>query len=66
MTEVSRVSQQSNEIYSKNLAKQAEIRHQEKILEERRAKQCKEIDEQKRIEMNRQMNRPGQNVDKMA
>jgi hypothetical protein len=66
MTEVSRVSQQSNEIYSKNLVKQAEIRHQEKILEERRAKQCKEIDEQKRIEMNRQMNRPGQNVDKMA
>jgi hypothetical protein len=66
MTEVSRVSQQSIEIYNKNLVKQADIRHQEKILEERRAKQCKEIAEQKRIEMNRQMNRPGQNVDKMA
>ena len=66
MTEVSRISQQSIEIYNRNLSKQTDIRNQEKILEERRAKHCKEIAEQKRIEMNRQMNRAGQNVDKMA
>ena len=66
MTEVSRVSQQSIEIYNRNLAKQADIRHSERVVEERRVKHQKEIDEQKRIEMNCRMNRPGQNVDKMA
>ena len=64
--EVSRVSQQSIEIYNKNLAKQADIRHEERILEERRNKENSTIAEQKRIEMNRQMNRNGQNVDKLA
>jgi hypothetical protein len=64
--EVSRVSQQSIEIYNRNLAKQADIRHTERILEERRNKENSIIAEQKRIEMNRQMNRSGQNVDKLA
>jgi hypothetical protein len=64
--EVSRISQQSIEIYNKNLAKQADIRHTERILEERRNKENSTIAEQKRIEMNRQMNRPGQNVDRLA
>jgi len=64
--EVSRISQQTIEIYSKNLAKQADIRHEQRILEERRNKENSTIAEQKRIEMNRQMNRSGQNVDKLA
>lgn len=64
--DVSRISQQSIEIYSKNLAKQADIRCEQRILEERRAKENSTIAEQKRIEMNRQMNRNGQNVDKLA
>lgn len=64
--EVSRISQQSIEIYNRNLAKQADIRHTERILEERRNKENSTIAEQKRIEMNRQMNRNGQNVDKLA
>ncbi len=64
--EVSRISQQSIEIYSKNLAKQTDIRHEERILEERRNKENSTIEEQKRIEMNCRMNRSGQNVDKMA
>ena len=64
--EVSRVSQQSIEIYNKNLAKQADIRHEERILEERRNKENSTIAEQKRIEMNCRMNRSGQNVDKLA
>ena len=64
--EVSRVSQQSIEIYNKNLAKQADVRHEQRILEERRNKENSTIEEQKRMEMNRQMNRSGQNVDKLA
>jgi hypothetical protein len=64
--EVSRISQQSIEIYNRNLAKQADIRHTERILEERRNKENSTIAEQKRMEMNRQMNRSGQNVDKLA
>ena len=64
--EVSRISQQSIEIYNRNLAKQTDIRHEERILEERRNKENSTIEEQKRMEMNRQMNRSGQNVDKLA
>ena len=64
--EVSRVSQQSIEIYNKNLTKQADARHEQRILEERRNKENSTIDEQKRIEMNCRMNRSGQNVDKLA
>jgi hypothetical protein len=64
--EVSRISQQSIEIYNRNLSKQADTRHAERVLEERRAKENSTIAEQKRIEMNCRMNRAGQNVDKMA
>lgn len=64
--EVSRVSQQSIEIYNKNLTKQTDVRHEQRILEERRNKENSTIDEQKRIEMNCRMNRNGQNVDKLA
>jgi hypothetical protein len=64
--EVSRISQQSIEIYHKNLAKQSDIRHEQRILEDRRTKENSKIAEEKRIEMNRQMNRPGQNVDRLA
>ena len=46
--------------------KNAERRLDELRLEERRNKQIREVSEQARIEMNRQMNRPGQNVDRMA
>ena len=63
---VNKVSQQSIEVYNKNLAKQADLRNAERVLEERRIKHQKEIDEQKRIEMNCRMNRAGQNVDKLA
>jgi hypothetical protein len=64
--EVSRLSQQSIEIYNLNMTKQTNIRHEERILEERRNKENSTIEEQKRIEMNCRMNRAGQNVDKLA
>ena len=64
--EVSRISQQSTEIYTRNLTKQADVRHEQRILEERRNKENSKIAEEKRIEMNRRMNYNGQNVDKIA
>ena len=66
MTEISRVAEQNAEIYRQTEIKKLDKRHEELVLEERRIKYEKEINEQKRIEMNRRMNRPGQNVDRMA
>jgi len=64
--EVSRISQQSIEIYHRNLAKQTDIRHEQRILEERRNRENSKVAEEKRIEMNRRMGYNGQNVDKIA
>lgn len=63
---VSRVAEQNAEIYRQTEIKKLDKRQEQLRLEERRIKYEKEINEQKRIEMNRQMNRPGQNVDRMA
>lgn len=63
---VSRVAEQNAEIYQKIEIKKLDKRHEELRLEERRAKERLETNEQKRIEMNRLLNRPGQNVDRMA
>ncbi len=43
-----------------------ERRYNEIQLEEKRNKQMREVSEQARIEMNRRMNRPGQNVDRLC
>jgi len=63
---VSRVAEQNIEIYRQQEIKKLDKRHDELRQEERRVKYEKEINEQKRIEMNRRMNRPGQNIDRMA
>ena len=55
-----------NELYRKSEIRKLERRHDDIVQEERRIKYEREINEQKRIEMNRRMNRPGQNVDRMA
>lgn len=64
--EVSKISQQSIEIYTRNLTKQTDVRHEQRILEDRRAKENSKVAEEKRIEMNRRMGYNGQNVDKIA
>ena len=64
--EVGKISQQSMEIYTRNLTKQTEIRYEQRILEERRNKENSKIAEEKRIELNRRMNYNGQNIDKIA
>ena len=63
---VNKIAEYNNEIYRNMQIKSAERRLDELRLEERRNKQIREVSEQARIEMNRRMNRLGQNVDKMA
>ena len=66
MTTINKIAEYNNEIYRNMQIKNAERRLDELRLEERRNKQIREVTEQARIEMNRRMNRPGQNVDRMA
>jgi hypothetical protein len=56
----------NNEVYRHTQIKHTDQMHSQRVQEDRRLKQIHETDEAKRIEMNRRMNRPGQNVDKMA
>ena len=63
---VSRVAEQNAEIYRQMAIKKLDRRHEELRLEEQRVKERLKDNEDKRIEMNRQMNRAGQNVDRMA
>ena len=66
MMSVNRISEYNTEMYQKMQIKNTERRLDELRLEERRNKHLREVTEQARIEMNRRMNRPGQNVDRMA
>lgn len=66
MTDVSRVAAQTAEMYRQLDIKKLDKRHEELRLEEQRVKRNLKANEEARIEMNRRMNRPGQNVDRMA
>ena len=66
MTEVSRVTAQNIEMYRQTEVKKLDKRHEELRLEERRVQANIKANEEARIEMNRRMNRSGQNVDRMA
>ena len=63
---VNRIAEYNTEMYQKMQIKNTERRLDELRLEERRNKHLREVTEQARIEMNRRMNRPGQNVDKLC
>ena len=56
----------NNKMYDQLILNKTERRIDELRLEERRVKHLREVSEEARIEMNRRMNRPGQNVDRMA
>jgi hypothetical protein len=60
------VTEYNQSIHRNQTIKHEDARHNELRLEEQRRKQIRENDEAKRIEMNRRMNRPGQNIDRMA
>ena len=66
MTTINRISEYNTEIYRAMQIKNAERRLDELRLEERRNKQIREVSEQTRIELNRKMNRSGQNIDKLC
>ena len=66
MTEVSKVTAQNAEIYRQLEIKKLDKRHEELRIEEQRVLLNLKDNEEKRVEMNRRMNRPGQNVDRMA
>jgi hypothetical protein len=66
MTEVSKVTAQNAEIYRQLEIKKLDKRHEELRIEEQRVKLNLKDNEEKRIEMNRRMNRPGQNIDRIA
>ena len=56
----------NDRVYDQLLLNRTERRVDELRLEERRVKHLREVTEQARIEMNRLMNRPGQNIDKLC
>lgn len=58
--------EQSNVLYRQNEIKRKDIRHESDLVEQKRIKAQHMDMEEKRIEMNRRMNRAGQNVDRMA
>ena len=66
MTDVSRVAAQTAEMYRQLDIKKLDKRHEELRLEEQRVRLNIKANEEARIEMNRRMNRPGQNVDRMS
>jgi hypothetical protein len=56
----------NDRMYDQLILNRTERRVDELRLEERRVKHLREVTEEARIEMNRRMNRPGQNVDKLC
>ena len=63
---IDKISEWNNQVYQRSEIKKADQRHNDAVVEQRQTKARREADELKRIEMNRYLNRPGQNVDRMA
>jgi hypothetical protein len=66
MEAVNRAAKDASRIYDQMQLKKLDQRHEELRLEAQRVKENQVENERKRIEMNQQLNRAGQNVDKMA
>ena len=60
------VQARNNELYRLQEIHNLDQRHAERVQDEARVKQQHEMSEANRIEMNRRLNRPGQNVDRLA
>ena len=63
---VSRITDYNNEMYRQMSINNLDKRHEALRVEELRIREDLKANEEARIEMNRRMNRPGQNVDRMA
>jgi hypothetical protein len=66
MTDISRVSAQNAELQKQVEIKKLDKRHEELRIEEQRVRLNLKANEEARLDMNRRMNRPGQNIDKIA
>lgn len=66
MDSVTSVTAYNNEMFRRTEINRQERRIEERRVEERNIKHQLEVNEQARMEMNRRMNRSGQNVDKLA
>jgi hypothetical protein len=63
---VDSIHSHNNEVYRLQDVRRVDRRHQERVQNDARIKHNRELDEAKRIEMNRRMNLNGQNVDRLA
>lgn len=63
---VSRITEYNNLLYQQVLINNVDKRHDALVLEELRLREDFKSNKAKRTELNRLMNRPGQNVDEMA
>ena len=63
---VSNIIDQNNVLYRQMTVNNLEKRHEALRIEEMRVREALKNNEAKRVEMNRQMNRSGQNIDKLA
>ena len=63
---VSRITEYNNEMYRQLSINNLDKRHETLRIEELRVREDLKANEAKRMEINRLMNRPGQNVDRMA
>ena len=63
---VDQVRAHATEVYRLQETQRQDKQHLDRVQNAARIKHHHEIDEAARIEMNRRMNRPGQNVDRMA
>ena len=63
---INSVTESNLRMYQQAEIRKIDRRHEELRIEERRISQNIKITEEARIEMNRRMNRSGQNVDRMA
>ena len=63
---VSRITEYNNEMYRQLSINNLDKRHEALRIEELRVREDLKANEAKRMEINRQMNSPGQNVDRMA
>jgi len=63
---VSNITDQNNVLYRQMTVNNLEKRHEALRIEEMRVREALKNNEDKRVEMNRQMNRAGQNIDKLA
>lgn len=63
---VSRITDYNNEMYRQLSINNLDKRHEALRIEELRVREDMKANEARRMEINRQLNRPGQNVDRMA